>query len=196
MLLCSRGLALAEVVPHAARFSGLQRAGFFAALQPPNANEKWAPNITQNNWPSTLCIYKASHSSRATSEATAAAATARAPLPNRPSTGAPPPSSPWVHGSLARAGKVRGQTPKVAKQDKKKKPRGRAHKRMQYNRRFVTAVVGFGKKRGPNSSEKNLISGLVNEPHFTSVSTAVIPAPASDGGPSICYKKKDGVPYE
>uniref|UniRef100_K3Y2S3 Uncharacterized protein n=1 Tax=Setaria italica TaxID=4555 RepID=K3Y2S3_SETIT len=59
-----------------------------------------------------------------------------------------------VHGSLARAGKVRGQTPKVAKQDKKKKPRGRAHKRMQYNRRFVTAVVGFGKKRGPNSSEK------------------------------------------
>ncbi|KAB5527571.1 hypothetical protein DKX38_021418 [Salix brachista] len=101
-----------------------------------------------------------------------------------------------VHGSLARAGKVRGQTPKVAKQDKKKKPRGRAHKRMQYNRRFVTAgqsgccrkslstllwfegleegvalalfsvirtwilwstdpeFVGFGKKRGPNSSEK------------------------------------------
>jgi small subunit ribosomal protein S30e len=55
---------------------------------------------------------------------------------------------------LARAGKVRGQTPKVAKQDKKKKPRGRAHKRLQHNRRFVTAVVGFGKKRGPNSSEK------------------------------------------
>ncbi|NXP30018.1 UBIM protein, partial [Scytalopus superciliaris] len=26
-----------------------------------------------------------------------------------------------VHGSLARAGKVRGQTPKVAKQEKKKK---------------------------------------------------------------------------
>ncbi|GAB2293433.1 hypothetical protein Dimus_027632, partial [Dionaea muscipula] len=48
-----------------------------------------------------------------------------------------------VHGSLARAGKVRGQTPKVAKQDKKKKPRGRAHKRMQYNRRFVTAGTPF-----------------------------------------------------
>ncbi|RZC79620.1 hypothetical protein C5167_042194 [Papaver somniferum] len=43
---------------------------------------------------------------------------------------------------------------KVAKQDKEKKPRGKAHKRMQYNRRFLTAVVGFGKKRGPNSSEK------------------------------------------
>nr|GEX83692.1 40S ribosomal protein S30 [Tanacetum cinerariifolium] len=55
-----------------------------------------------------------------------------------------------VHGSLARAGKVRGQTPKVAKQDKKKQPRGRAHKRIQYNRRFVTAVVGFGKKREMN----------------------------------------------
>ncbi|TXG60659.1 hypothetical protein EZV62_015232 [Acer yangbiense] len=51
-------------------------------------------------------------------------------------------------------GKVRGQTPKVAKKDKKKKPRGHAHKRMQYNRRFITAVVDFGKKRGPNSSEK------------------------------------------
>ena len=48
-----------------------------------------------------------------------------------------------VHGSLARAGKVRGQTPKVAKQDKKKKPRGRAHKRMQYNRRFVTAGIYY-----------------------------------------------------
>ncbi|CAK9172372.1 unnamed protein product [Ilex paraguariensis] len=43
---------------------------------------------------------------------------------------------------------------RMAKQDKKKKPRGRTHKHMQYNRRFVTAVVGFGKKRGPNSSEK------------------------------------------
>jgi len=30
---------------------------------------------------------------------------------------------------------VRGQTPKVAKQDKKKNPRGQAHKRMQYNNR-------------------------------------------------------------
>ncbi|XP_022893225.1 uncharacterized protein LOC111407783 isoform X3 [Olea europaea var. sylvestris] len=61
-----------------------------------------------------------------------------------------------VHGSLARAGKVREQTPKVVKQDKKKKPRGRAHKRMQYNRRFVTAVVGFGMKKSPNSSTKFL----------------------------------------
>jgi len=57
-----------------------------------------------------------------------------------------------VHGSLARAGKVRGQCPKVAKQDKKKKPKGRAGKRITYNRRFVNVVVGLGKKRSPNSN--------------------------------------------
>lgn len=32
---------------------------------------------------------------------------------------------------------MRGQTPKVQKQDKKKKPKGRAFKRFQYIRRFV-----------------------------------------------------------
>ena len=56
-----------------------------------------------------------------------------------------------VHGSLARAGKVRGQTPKVSKQEKKKLPTGRAKKRLQYNRRFVNVVVGVGKKKGPNT---------------------------------------------
>ncbi|CAN0085218.1 unnamed protein product [Phaeothamnion confervicola] len=58
-----------------------------------------------------------------------------------------------VHGSLARAGKVKGQTPKVDKQEKKKNPAGRAKKRMQYNRRFVNVVTGLGGKRlGPNSN--------------------------------------------
>jgi small subunit ribosomal protein S30e len=59
-----------------------------------------------------------------------------------------------VHGSLARAGKVKGQTPKAEKQeDKKKQPRGRAKKRMQYNRRYVNVVTGMGgKKVGPNSN--------------------------------------------
>merc|ERR1711976_775215 len=37
-----------------------------------------------------------------------------------------------VHGSLARAGKVKGQTPKVDEQEKKKKKTGRAKRRMQY----------------------------------------------------------------
>ncbi|KAF7154110.1 hypothetical protein RHSIM_Rhsim01G0065400 [Rhododendron simsii] len=57
-----------------------------------------------------------------------------------------------VHGSLARAGKVRGQTLKEAKQDKKKKPSGRAHKRMQYDRRFVTA-----KRLGSAGSDERLM---------------------------------------
>ncbi|XP_060221822.1 ubiquitin-like FUBI-ribosomal protein eS30 fusion protein [Meriones unguiculatus] len=57
-----------------------------------------------------------------------------------------------VHGSLARAWKVRGQTPKVAKQEKKKKKTGRAKRRMQYNRRFVNVVPTFGKKKGPNAN--------------------------------------------
>ena len=53
-----------------------------------------------------------------------------------------------VHGSLARAGKVNNQTPKVEKQeDKKKLPRGRAKKRLQYNRRYVNVVSGMGGKR-------------------------------------------------
>eukprot|EP00842_Homolaphlyctis_polyrhiza_P005506 jgi/Hompol1/5957/HPOL_004776-RA len=52
-----------------------------------------------------------------------------------------------VHGSLARAGKVKGQTPKVEKQEKKKKLTGRAKKRLLYTRRFVNAVASFGKRR-------------------------------------------------
>jgi small subunit ribosomal protein S30e len=42
-----------------------------------------------------------------------------------------------VHGSLARAGKVKSQTPKVEPQEKKKTPKGRAKKRILYNRRYV-----------------------------------------------------------
>ncbi|XP_017772074.1 PREDICTED: ubiquitin-like protein FUBI [Nicrophorus vespilloides] len=57
-----------------------------------------------------------------------------------------------VHGSLARAGKVKGQTPKVDKQEKKKKKTGRAKRRIQYNRRFVNVVAQFGRRRGPNSN--------------------------------------------
>merc|ERR1711976_1011932 len=57
-----------------------------------------------------------------------------------------------VHGSLARAGKVKGQTPKVEAQEKKKAKTGRCKRRIQYNRRFSTAVVMMGKKKGPNSN--------------------------------------------
>ena len=55
-----------------------------------------------------------------------------------------------VHGSLARAGKVKNQTPKVAKSEKKKKTTGRAKKRVQFNRRYTNVVPGQ-KKKGPNS---------------------------------------------
>ena len=59
-----------------------------------------------------------------------------------------------VHGSLARAGKVKGQTPKVEPAEKKKAKTGRAKRRLQYNRRFVTESNTFGKKKGPNTQIK------------------------------------------
>merc|ERR1712051_770527 len=49
-------------------------------------------------------------------------------------------------------GKVRGQTPKVDAQEKKKKRTGRAKRRIQYNRRFVNVVATFGRRRGPNAN--------------------------------------------
>ena len=54
---------------------------------------------------------------------------------------------PQVHGSLARAGKVRSQTPKVAPQEKPKVPKGRAKKRLQYTRRFVNVTLTGGKRK-------------------------------------------------
>ncbi|VWU48796.1 40S ribosomal protein S30, putative [Hepatocystis sp. ex Piliocolobus tephrosceles] len=54
-----------------------------------------------------------------------------------------------VHGSLARAGKVKNQTPKAEKKVKEKKvPVGRAKKRMLYKRRFLQS---FGRRKGPNA---------------------------------------------
>ncbi|KAK9719262.1 40S ribosomal protein S30 [Basidiobolus ranarum] len=55
-----------------------------------------------------------------------------------------------VHGSLARAGKVKSQCPKVEAQEKKKKKTGRAKKRIQYNRRFVNVTNLIGGKRRMN----------------------------------------------
>ncbi|PGH03809.1 40S ribosomal protein S30 [Polytolypa hystricis UAMH7299] len=52
-----------------------------------------------------------------------------------------------VHGSLARAGKVKSQTPKVEPQEKKKTPKGRAKKRLQYTRRFVNVTMTGGKRK-------------------------------------------------
>ncbi|KAG4303368.1 hypothetical protein PCK1_000332 [Pneumocystis canis] len=49
------------------------------------------------------------------------------------------------------------QTPKVDKQEKSKKPCGRAYKRMLYNRRFVnvTAITTSGGKRKMNVTSKS-----------------------------------------
>ncbi len=63
-----------------------------------------------------------------------------------------------VHGSLARAGKVKNQTPKVEKkEDKKVNPRGRAMKRLQYTRRFINVVTApGGKTQGPNKQPQGV----------------------------------------
>ncbi|KAH7107384.1 ribosomal protein S30 [Auriculariales sp. MPI-PUGE-AT-0066] len=60
-----------------------------------------------------------------------------------------------VHGSLARAGKVKGATPKVEAQEKKKTPKGRAKKRLLYNRRFVNVtLLPNGKRKMNQNPEK------------------------------------------
>ena len=61
-----------------------------------------------------------------------------------------------VHGSLARAGKVKTQTPKVGKMNKKKNPRGRAANRRKWNSHIAMHIfkVGFLKKLCSN--EQNL----------------------------------------
>lgn len=53
------------------------------------------------------------------------------------------------HGTLAKAGKVRKQTPKVAKMEKRRKTLGRALKRKQYQKRFANVVPGQ-KAKSPN----------------------------------------------
>merc|ERR1719150_182039 len=62
-----------------------------------------------------------------------------------------------VHGSLARAGKVRGQTPKVEAGEKKKKKTGRAKRRIQYVRRFVNVVEAGEKKKKKTGRAKRRI---------------------------------------
>ncbi|KAL6863855.1 ribosomal protein S30 domain-containing protein [Trichoderma novae-zelandiae] len=64
-----------------------------------------------------------------------------------------------VHGSLARAGKVKSQTPKVEPQEKPKTPKGRALKRHKYTRRFVNVTLTGGKRK-VRISEQLALSGL------------------------------------
>jgi small subunit ribosomal protein S30e len=56
-----------------------------------------------------------------------------------------------VHGSMARAGKVRNQTPKVDKTERaKKRVTGRASKRLQYKKRILGVDLNDKRKKGPN----------------------------------------------
>ncbi|XP_042854276.1 ubiquitin-like protein FUBI [Panthera tigris] len=59
-----------------------------------------------------------------------------------------------VHGFLAHVGKVREQTSKVVKQEKKKT--SRAKQWMQYNQSLVNVVPPFGKK-GPMPTLKSIV---------------------------------------
>ena len=60
-----------------------------------------------------------------------------------------------VHGSLARTGKVKGQTPKVEAEEKKKKKSGRAARRQQYNQRFSNGNPSYGPRNGTPVSSSN-----------------------------------------
>ena len=56
-----------------------------------------------------------------------------------------------VHGSMARAGKVRNQTPKVEKTERaRKRQTGRAKKRLQYKKRIINVDPNDKRKKGPN----------------------------------------------
>lgn len=56
-----------------------------------------------------------------------------------------------VHGSMARAGKVRNQTPKVDKTERaRKRQTGRAKKRLQYKKRIINVDPNDKRKKGPN----------------------------------------------
>lgn len=57
-----------------------------------------------------------------------------------------------AHGGLTSAGKVRKATPKKEKKVKPKLPRGRAYKRMQYNKYFCSDVlIVDGRTLNPNN---------------------------------------------
>jgi small subunit ribosomal protein S30e len=58
------------------------------------------------------------------------------------------------HGSLAQAGKVRSNTPKVPKAEREKPVRGRARIRKLYNERFLGVNPDARRNVGPNSQSQ------------------------------------------
>merc|ERR1739838_380528 len=59
-----------------------------------------------------------------------------------------------VHGSLSRAGKVKGQTPKVEKKEKKKAKTGRAKRRIQYNPASSMSLLPSARNVDPTATHK------------------------------------------
>nr|ADG21971.1 ribosomal protein S30 [Tetrahymena pyriformis] len=72
-----------------------------------------------------------------------------------------------MHGTLAKAGKVRKQTPKVEKKVAARKiPKGRAYKRILYNRRYAPHILAVDpkKRKSPNwhAGKKEKIDAAAN----------------------------------
>lgn len=63
-----------------------------------------------------------------------------------------------VHGSLARAGKVKAATRKVPKQEKKREVTGRAKKRFVYNKRYASLKKGTDSLRVKINSQASQIA--------------------------------------
>ncbi|KAI9873276.1 MAG: hypothetical protein M1830_000585 [Pleopsidium flavum] len=84
-----------------------------------------------------------------------------------------------VHGSLARAGKVKSQTPKVEPQEKKKTPKGRAKKRITYTRRFVNVTMTGGKRKVERFMNPFSISTQVNARVLMALPSQMNPNPTT-----------------
>ena len=79
-----------------------------------------------------------------------------------------------VHGSMARAGKVRNQTPKVDKTERaRKRQTGRAKKRLQYKKRIINVDPNDKRKKRPNFGAGKKVEEVVaawmaaNEPKWS-----------------------------
>lgn len=70
-----------------------------------------------------------------------------------------------VHGSLARAGKVKGQTPKVEKQEKKKQPRGGKTSRLRYQGHVSDRLSDSGRNL-PRDLKPDIRTPLPSFLHF------------------------------
>jgi len=64
------------------------------------------------------------------------------------------------HGGIAKAGKVKNQTPKKEKMDKKKAKVGRAKIRNKFNKRYVLIMKQPGRSWRPNKQPLGAAGGV------------------------------------